>query len=477
MRFIGRQRELFILKEFLVSNDRKLVSIIGRRGVGKSRLNDEFIKRYIKNNNLISLIQFKGGKGLTKKQQIKNCLTALLKDNPNLNLKEHITDWQEFFLFLLNQFEDNRYLDKKIVLVIDEFAWLHNKGSGFVDAFAYFYDQLFNKNILIIITGSAISWMNKNVLKTSGGLHGKTHKTINLKPFDLLETKEYLDSLFGREQRSPVDYINYYFYTGGVARYLEKVNPSRNLLENVHSIYDNGNNAGNSEFEELFYSIFEGKSKIHKDILFEFKNGNAKTKIELSKKLKFSYNAISDAVDDLVVSNILSCKQNYGKTKKEQVYFLTDLFCYFYIKLFDRNVINYLLLDNCAVKGLAFEILVLLNIDLIKKAIGRSGFITKEYSWFNNKAQVDLILDYGKDKFSLIEVKYYNKIFDVDGNIVDNILNKKDEFLNSIKRVNKEMDIIFISLLGTNHKDNRIHYIDVNISEILKNHTFINNQI
>lgn len=463
MKFIGRKKELKQLHDLFLIKDRRLVTVIGRRGVGKSRLNDEFQRKYLNNDNVVS-IKLKGNKNFKTKKQID----AALKDlGQSLNKEINVSCdcWYSFFNLLLHEISENEFNDKKIVLLIDEFAWMHTRGSGFVESFANFYDKLFNKNILIVITASAVSWMNRNVIKTSGGLHGKTHKTINLKAFDLEETVEYLKNV--NETFSFMDLVNYYFYTGGIVRYLEKINPARNLIENVKSIYENGNNDCQTEFEELFYSIFEGKTKIHKDILLAFKKGNSKTKSELSKTLKYSYNAISDAVDDLTVSNILMKKQNYGKNKKEQIYFLTDLFCYFYIKLFDGKVINYSLIDNQQLKGFAFEIVVLLNIDLIKRIIGRNGVETKVYSWRNNSSQIDIILDYGKETFSLIEVKFYNQKLEVNYQIMDSIINKKNEFLSSVKKINKEMDVVFVSLLGSENKDGRLNYIDVCLKDEL----------
>lgn len=52
MKFIGRKKELNELYNLYKVNDRRLVSIIGRRGVGKSRLNDEFRKRCLNNNDV-----------------------------------------------------------------------------------------------------------------------------------------------------------------------------------------------------------------------------------------------------------------------------------------------------------------------------------------------------------------------------------------------------------------------------------------
>lgn len=274
-------------------------------------LNEEF-KNKIKNDDCL-IIEFKGNKNLKKQQQIKNCVNELKNKLFDFNLElNKCKDWNIFFNNLVEQLK--YYKNKKIVIFIDEFAWLHNYNSGFVDEFSSFYDKLMSFNILFIITGSAVSWMNKNVIKTSGGLHGKVHKTIKLKAFNLKETIEYLKYI--NSSYNFMDFINYYFYTGSVVRYLEKIKPNKNLLENIKNIYENGNDVYNSEFNELFFSIFESKSNIHKDIVECFKKGNQKTKTELSKILKYSYRAISDAVDDLVVSDILCEKKTMVKRRK-----------------------------------------------------------------------------------------------------------------------------------------------------------------
>lgn len=476
MKFIGRNEELRILKTHLLNNNRRLVAIVGRRGTGKTRLNDEFKIKYL--NEEYILFEFKGRKNEKKQNQINNalneieCVISERSDHAYLmkNERKKIIDngWFGFFNYFFNQIKKmrNDNIKNKIVILIDEFSWLNNHLSNFVDEFGIFYDKMIKENVLFVITGSAVSWMNRNILKTSGGLHSRVHETIQLKPFSLKETIEYLKIL--DSSLNYMDYLNYYFYTGGIPRYLEKINTSFNLIENIKRIYENKNDVDKSEFNEMFVGIFESKSDIHRDIIKEYKFGNKKTKTELAKSLKQSYNTISKAVDDLVVSNILTEKQNYGKEKKDNVYFLTDLFCFFYVKLFDKKVINYEEVNNFQLKGLAFEILTFLNIDLIKEEIGRNGFKTKEYSWNSSKAQIDLILDYGKERFSLIETKFHQTIFDVDFEYTNNILNKKQCFLDSVKKVNKEMDIIFFSLLGTKNKDGRLNYMDISLKEIIE---------
>lgn len=464
-KFIGRKNELRILKNNLNEKSRKLVSIIGRRGVGKSRLNLEFKQRYLINDENIKIIEFRGRKQSSKQEQIKNCLLDFNKAL-NLNIKlSHYDDWKVFFDEI---FEEIEYFyfnnpNKKIVFIIDEFAWLHNKKSNFVEHFAYFYDKFMNFNILFVITASAVSWMNKNVLKTAGGLHHKVHKVIKLKAFSLKETIEYLQEK--EPNLSFNECINYYFFTGGVARYLEKISFYDDFLNNVKNVYFNESNEENSEFNEIFNLIFESKNTIHKDIVLSFQKGNRKTVQDLTKELKYSYNAISSAVEDLVVSDILSVNQNFGKNKKDKVYFLSDLFCYFYIKSFNGKQINYSSINNHSLRGFAFEILVFLNIDDILSYLKRSGFDYKIFSWYNKKSQIDLIIDFLNKHFSLIEVKFYDKVFVVDQEIANNILNKKEQFLESLKTKNNDIDVIFVSLLGTKN-NSYLNYLDVSLLDV-----------
>lgn len=460
-KFIGRKQELRFLKETLESEGRSLVSIIGRRGTGKSRTNNEFKYRYINEEDHF-LFEFDGNKNLKKEQQIENAVSEL-----NFKCKTDYEPPKNWFLFfrLLKQ-EIDKINHKKVVIIIDEFAWLHNKNSGFVDEFSTFYNKLMQNNIMIIITGSAVSWMNKNVIKTSGGLHDKTHKTLRIKPFSLEETIDYLKEV--NKNFTYQDVIDYYFFTGGVVRYLEKISPLNTKNENIKEIYKTNNNVNLNEFDELFFSIFEGKNKVHKKIVEQFKNGNNKTVNQLAKETGYSYNTVNQAIEELVVSDILSVRSSYGKEKKDKSYFLTDLFCYFYVKVFDTRHVDYSLLDNNIVKGFAFEILVGLNVDLFKKEIGRSGLETKEYAWRNKNAQIDLILDYGKETFTLIEAKYYNQPLLIDDKMTDNILNKRKAFLDSVDKSKKEMDVIIVSLIGTKNKSGRLIYRDISMKEIIE---------
>lgn len=479
MNFIGREKELYELRLMLQQKGRRFVSIIGRRGSGKTALKTQFLTQ-IQNDENYLILDFRAIKNKKRKEHIEDCLIRL---NNQLRLSLNIKDlyredenvlnyWSAFFDFLYQKIIE-RLNGKKLIFVIDEFAWFQTKQSSFAEHFAVFYDRFQGVDSLFLITASAVSWMNKNVLKTSGGLHSKVHFVIKLKPFDLLETIQFLHKI--NPNFSNYEYMQYYLYTGGVVRYLEKIQPQKSILENVKALFINNGNEKGDEFLEVFNSAFEGKSDIHLDIVNAFKNKNCFTKKELGSFLKkYSNVSISNAVDDLVVSDILSEKQNYGKEKRDKIYCISDLFCFYCIKVFNNNIIDQILLEKSyTFNGYAFEIFCLLNSQLIKKQILRAGFDSRNYSWHNDNAQIDLIFDYGSKRFSIIECKNYNSDYTFNHDDVSNLINKKQEFsfyLKSKSQRNFEIDFVIVSMFKIKINDGRIFPLFVSIDEVIENH-------
>ncbi|MBM3198705.1 MAG: hypothetical protein FJZ58_05565, partial [Chlamydiae bacterium] len=82
----------------------------------------------------------------------------------------------------------------KIILFFDEPPWLATPKSNFIQALDYFWNRHVSDNprILLIVCGSAASWMIKKILCDKGGLHGRLTEKIRLLPFDLQETEQFL---------------------------------------------------------------------------------------------------------------------------------------------------------------------------------------------------------------------------------------------------------------------------------------------
>lgn len=68
--------------------------------------------------------------------------------------------------------------------------------------------------------------------------------------------------------------------------------------------------------------------------------------------------------------------------------------------------------------GFSFETLCLKHIDQIKKALNIEVIISKNDSWFNDKAQIDLLIDREDGHINICELKFYNAPFKIDANYV-----------------------------------------------------------
>lgn len=482
--FIGRKNELRILKENLFFNGSNLTILLGRRGAGKTSLLNYFIKNNIEGNINLLFFEFLGMRNIKKETQINEFINEVsfklelsIKEKEELikTIKENNYSWRVVFNEFRKRILEIKNENNKIIIIIDEFAWLNNKGSNFSEEFGNFWNKIsFEKNILCVLSGSSVSWMNKNVLKSKGSLYHKASSVIKLKSFDYLETLEYFEKHLAGFELSLESKLQYYLLTGGVPRYLDKIRPNLTISENIENIYFETNNK--LEFDNLFISTFNStKTQTHKNIVLCFQNANKLTIKEIKDKIKNKISDVSiyEALNDLEASDILFKIENI-KNKNESLYMLSDLFCFYNVKMTNKNnkldILNQSLLDKY--NGFAFEIFAFLNIDFIKMKISRLGFKTTEYKFQNDKAQIDMIIDYGNKKYSIVECKFHNKKILLNNDFENALRNKRiefEEFIKTKKRIKKyEIDYIVISIYGLEKIKNGsfgLSVFDVNLIE------------
>jgi len=98
------------------------------------------------------------------------------------------------FVKWLHKVAKSYYIYVDVVLFFDELPWLATPRSGFLKALGYFWNSWASRqNIVLVICGSAASWMIKKVVNNKGGLHNRITKYIHLKPFTLAETEVYFN--------------------------------------------------------------------------------------------------------------------------------------------------------------------------------------------------------------------------------------------------------------------------------------------
>ena len=109
-----------------------------------------------------------------------------------------------------------------LFLFFDEFPWMDTLRSGFLPAFENFWnDYCTTRNdLVVVICGSAASYMVKSIVQNKKGLSKRITKTIKLNPFNLYETKEFFD--YKKIPMEKMELLKVYMTFGGIAEYLEK---------------------------------------------------------------------------------------------------------------------------------------------------------------------------------------------------------------------------------------------------------------
>jgi AAA+ ATPase superfamily predicted ATPase len=216
-KFVGRKSELVAL-EREYKRDNGFVVIYGRRRVGKTTL----IREFIKNKNAMYFLA-------TEQLETENrkAFLRILAGFTGQSYLENAVfpNWESVFE-VLSQFKP----DKKKILVIDEFQYLVSTNKAFPSIFQRVWDTILtNKNVMVILCGSLISMMKKEVLSYSSPLYGRRTAQIRLAPFNFYELYGFFP------EKSFEDMVKLYSVTGGVPKYVE-------LFDNKLSLMDNSRN-------------------------------------------------------------------------------------------------------------------------------------------------------------------------------------------------------------------------------------------
>ena len=186
---IGRIKEIGILEKAMTSSKPELVAVIGRRRVGKTYL----IRSFFEGKIDFEMVGLKDG---NKEQQLRNFSYSLKEAKQGDTLGEVPKDWLEAFYFLKEYLAALEVGARKKVVFIDELPWIATAKSDFLTGFSFFWNSFASKNkdIAVVICGSATAWMIKKIINNKGGLHNRVTRKILLQAFSLTETKAYFES-------------------------------------------------------------------------------------------------------------------------------------------------------------------------------------------------------------------------------------------------------------------------------------------
>ncbi len=430
---VGRAYEQQVLTDSLTSHRSELVAIYGRRRIGKTYL----IREFFGNKITFSFTGLSTGK---RADQIKNFILKLNEVTNEFKNEKHPADWLEAFSYLKAFLKGIKESKKKKVIFIDEFPWVDSHKSGFLNAFENFWNDYCTtrSDLVVVVCGSAASYMVKKIIRNSKGLSKRITQTIKLKPFNLHETQRFFK--YKKILMEEYDILKIYMVIGGIAEYLEHVKAGESAVITIDRLCFQQDAYLENEYDEVFKSLFDENS-YHQKIMNALVNNKKEgfTRDEILKELKISSGGrFSDSLEELMQSGFVLKYEAYKDDIKSTLYRIYDEFCLFHIKfmkpfkgskwtqIFQKQEYK----SWC---GYAFETICLKHDKEVKKALKCDQIESKNYSWHNPKAQVDLVIDRDDDVVNLCEIKFYNDEFLLDATYLQRLRNKENQFKASTK--------------------------------------------
>lgn len=445
---IGREEEIEILKNKFASSKSEFVALYGRRRVGKT-----FLVRSIFDGKLT--FRLTGMAQVNLQEQLTNFNDAMQEQYPNPDLKK-AENWKEVFRQIGLIVEKSK--QKRKVIFIDELPWLDTMHSSFIPALEHFWNSWASarKDILLVVCGSAASWMINKLINNKGGLHNRVTQKIRIEPFTLKECNELLISR--KISLEHYQLVQLYMVLGGIPFYWDAVEKGLSAPQNIDKLCFARNGLLTKEFDNLFKSLFI-KAERHEAVISTLaKKSKGLTRDEISSDSKLANGGgLTRLLDELEESGFIRRYTPFGKRTKSSLYQLSDFFSLFHIKWMKGQKTSgqnhwIKMIENPKYKawsGYAFEQVCLAHTEQIKKALGISGVGTEESAWKSTQskdgAQIDLIIDRRDGVINICEMK-----FSVDEFIIDKKYNT--ELRNKIAAFKSETHTkktIFLTMITT----------------------------
>ena len=446
---VGRKEELDILKSLEQTDESAFVAVYGRRRVGKT-----YLIRHVFDEKFT--FHLTGIANIGLKPQLANFYAGLVRYFPLVEDKPMPDDWFQMFQIFISALESSEN-DKK-VLFLDELPWLDQQEAGFIAALEHFWNSWASarRDIILIVCGSAASWMINNLINNHGGLHNRVTHRIRLDPFTLSECETFLRAKNATYDRYQI--IQLYMALGGIPFYLKAINPGKSVAQNINDLCFTKKGLLRTEFDNLYASLFKSAGKHIAIIETLAKKSKGMERAELLKLAKITDGGnVTKTLRELEESSFITKYPAFGKNSRYVLYQLTDFYSLFYLK-FIKNTSDLdkdfwlTAIDDPQIRawsGYAFEQVCLMHLDQIKQALGIRGIQTRSSAWIGEadgqKAQVDLVIDRRDQVINLCEMKFSLNAFTIDKNYAKELRDKVGVF----KTATKTQKAIFLTLITT----------------------------
>ena len=464
----GRQQATQKMQQALDSEKPELMAVVGRRRVGKT-----YLIRHVMTPHLC--FELSGARDAALEEQLGNFTSALAQRIPIR--PETPANWPAAFQLLIQYLEPLLKSKGRRVIFFDELPWLARRNSRFLSAFEFFWNQWASQqpNLLVVVCGSATSWMITKILNNRGGLHNRVTRRITLHPFTLAETEEYfqLHKLsFTRRQIAEL-----YMTTGGIPYYLSYIHRGQSIPQAVQNLIFADDAPLKFEFEELYASLFDHHSRHLKIVETLASKPTGLTRGELITKTKFpSGGNMTTILTELEQSGFILRTIPFGRSQRDAIYRLIDEFSLFYLRwVKKKNTVDWPHTRSTpawqAWSGYAFENLCWRHQNGIQHALGISGIQCEISAWHHHPrpgsdepgAQIDFIIHRKDDTINICEMKWSDTPFKITKTYLADLHRKLDVF----RRITKTKHGLLLTMITNEGTESNAYRNEIVDSEIL----------
>lgn len=437
---IGRIKEMNQLEQMYSSTRFEFMVMYGRRRIGKTTILQEFSQRHKtiffsaqEKNDALNLQDF----------------SKLVQEHFDGSFIANFANWEDALNYISRKAKEHR-----TVLIIDEFPFLAETNPSIKSILQHRIDHDWKeRNILLILCGSSVSFMLNDVMGYKSPLYGRSTGSMEVLPFDYLESAEFFPNY------SEEDKMIAYGILGGVPRYLNAFDPGRSLKENIISEILTEGAFLNDEPQTLLRMELR-EPAVYNSILEAVANGCNRV-VEIADRIHEEKSKCSKYMLTLQTLRLLEKHVPCGEpdSSKKGIYGITDHFYKFWYRYVFSNKNYYTMLgvDKAAdeimgeindymgpvFEGICREYLIRQakagNLPFVPYVIGKW--------WGNNpviRAQDDvdlLAFDKKREKGIFVECKFRNKPMAMEE--YDDLVTAAEAFPGV-----KEKKLIFISKSG-----------------------------
>lgn len=408
-RFVNRNQELDFLEKLYRKTEKQAQFLVlyGKRRVGKT----ELIKQFFKDKPNLYYLASKG----SARDQLRTATEIITRhfDEEFLG-RDAFSEWRTLFDYLGKKLKDTK---ERLVLIFDEFPYLADSDKAIPSYFQYGWDErLKDTHVMLVLMGSSIAMMYKQVLSNSSPLYARRTNQWLLEPFTFAQSKNFFDSSdFERV-------FSLYALSGGIPAYLREFDAQKSVLENIEEKVLTKGAFLYLEPELLLADEFKEPRK-YLTILKAVGLGRTKYS-ELLNSTGFANNILSSylrtLIDLKIVKREVPITEKSPKKSKKGIYSLADSFLRFYFSFVFPDLS---LVESGEIKRLFDknkEILTQLiaktyedtTAEFIKTATKKGAFPHFEQMgrWWDKDTEIDLVgLNKGENSILFVETKWSKK--------------------------------------------------------------------